>query len=371
MTHWVFCVSVSLVSVVLSFLVFTSVDLLTMRLDLLCFALLALHPPTASAIALGRAFTGITATIADAAFHALTPPPPAHLAATLADLTNAEIPSSSADNVQLLAHVAKPKNPPDGPLPVLVLIHEFFGLNENIVAKAQAFADECNCVCIAPDTFRGVSTTFIPRAIWLALTTPQERVNADITDIIDWAGTAVENVDTSRVAVAGFCYGGGKALRYCAKQRVDAAAVVFYGSPLTDPLDYVDLRAPVLGIFGTEDVQIPQRKVDQFRAAMEEAGVEHEVQSYYGVGHAFWSDMGQIDRQEMPQFAAWGLATNFLKTFFEGRESFSRRRAFLEFMLQEEGRGELYEGGDETLAAEDTDVVNDGSESDGGPDTGP
>ena len=74
-------------------------------------------------------------------------------------------------------------------LPVLLLIHEFFGLNENIVAKAQAFADECNCVCIAPDTFRGVSTTFIPRAIWLALTAPQERVNADLDDILEWASS--------------------------------------------------------------------------------------------------------------------------------------------------------------------------------------
>ena len=328
MTHWVFCVSVSLVSVVLSFLVFTSV--LTMRLDLLCFALLALHPPTASAIALGRAFTGITATIADAAFHALTPPPPAHLAATLADLTNAEIPSSSADNVQLLAHVAKPKNPPDGPLPVLVLIHEFFGLNENIVAKAQAFADECNCVCIAPDTFRGVSTTFIP-CDWLALTTPQERVNADITDIIDWAGTAVENVDTSRVAVAGFD-GWWQALRYCAKQRVDAAAVIF-AAP-TDPLDYVDLRAPVLGILAP-DVQIPQRKVDQFRAAGR-GRAEHEGLSY-GVGHAFWRH--GVDRPAGDAAVRGvGSGDQLPQDVLRGREP--RRRA-PRVHAAEEGRGEL------------------------------
>ena len=156
-----------------------------------------------------------------------------------------------------------------------------------------------------------------------------------------------EGADTSRVCVGGFCYGGGKALRYTTTSKFDAATMVFYGTPLTDSLDFVDVRGPILGIFGTDDPQIPQSTVDKFRAAMEEAGVEHEVQSYYGVGHAFWKDMKQIEEQQMPQFAAWGLSTNFLKTFFEGKESFARRRALLEFMLEEEGKGEQYEGGDD------------------------
>lgn len=114
------------------------------------------------------------------------------------------------------------------------------------------------------------------------------------------------------------------------------ATVVFYGNPLTDPLDYATLRAPVCGVFGTRDPQIPQPLVNRFRSALEEAGVEHEVVSYNGVGHAFWSDVAQVKREEMPQVAAWRLTTNFLRNHFEGRESFARKRAFLEFMLAEQ-----------------------------------
>ena len=67
------------------------------------------------------------------------------------------------------------------------MLHEFFGLSESIVGKAQGLADELGCLCIAPDCFRGETTTFIPKAIWLALTTPQERVNADLDSVLRWA----------------------------------------------------------------------------------------------------------------------------------------------------------------------------------------
>lgn len=136
---------------------------------------------------------------------------------------------------------------------------------------------------IAPDTFRGVTTSFIPYAIWLALTTPQERVNRDLDDVLTWAASAecarVAGVlaDTKRVAVCGFCYGGGKAIRYTTQARPEAATVVWYGSPLTNTEDLARLRAPVCGVFGVDDRQIPQPLVNSFREALESADVEHEV----------------------------------------------------------------------------------------------
>ena len=236
-------------------------------------------------------------------------------APALDELANARIPS--ADGEELLAYVARPSEAPDGPLPVLILIHEFFGLSQSIADKAQLFADELGCLAIAPDTFRGTATTFIPQAIWLALTTPQPRVNRDLDSVVAWASSQ-EGADASKLAILGFCYGGGKALRYTTSSslRGKAATVVFYGNPLTDAAEFANLEAPVCGVFGRNDVQIPSVTVDAFRDALAQAGVANEVVSYDGVGHAFWSDVAQVRRRQMPQLAAWEQTTNFLREFY-------------------------------------------------------
>ena len=232
-------------------------------------------------------------------------------------LTNVQIPRSDGGN--LAAFAARPSHSDSGALPILLVIHEFFGLTDSVVAKAQAYADELGCLAIAPDTFRGTTTSFIPKAIWLALSTPQERVDSDLDDVVGWASDQ-PGIDATRVGVLGFCYGGGKALRYVAGTRPDAASVIFYGNPLTRAEDLAALRAPVCGVFGQLDPQIPPPLVDGFRRALAAAGVQHEVVAYEGVGHAFWSDVQQIEREEMPQLAAWRLTTNFLRTFFESAE---------------------------------------------------
>ncbi len=90
---------------------------------------------------------------------------------------------------------------------------------------------------VAPDTFRGAVTDFIPKAIWLALTTPTERVNDDLDAIVsylDQAGTQLTlqsssvklKADISKLAVTGFCYGGGRAIHYTTQPRTDAGTVI-------------------------------------------------------------------------------------------------------------------------------------------------
>jgi len=217
----------------------------------------------------------------------------------------------------VLAFVAKPNSETAGPLPVLVMLHEFFGLSSSIVGRAQLLADDLGCAVIAPDTFRGETTTFIPRAIWLALTTPQERVNADLENVLRWAETQ-EDMDTSRLAVMGFCYGGGKAIRFTTEKRQDAATCIYYGSPVLDKNVLARLRAPVLAHYGTADFQFPSQTIAAFKEALEAARIEHEVATYEGAGHAFWTDAREIERGKMPQQAAYELTTAFLSRFFRG-----------------------------------------------------
>jgi carboxymethylenebutenolidase len=111
---------------------------------------------------------------------------------------------------EVRAYVARPEG--TGPFPVVIMIHEFFGLNESIVGKADGLAPEGYLV-IAPDTFRGSTTRWIPRAIYQVPTTKPEQVNADLDAVYARLETQ-PTVDSSQIAIAGFCYGGRTSLAY-------------------------------------------------------------------------------------------------------------------------------------------------------------
>jgi len=250
--------------------------------------------------------------------------PPLRVVTPLEDLTNTRIPGPIS-GVELLAHVATPNNnnfqeKNKCPVPVLILIHEFFGLNPSIVEKAKGLANELGCVVVAPDTFRGSVTDFIPKAIWLALSTPQERVNDDLDAIYNYIesgklASAPGGID--KLAVMGFCYGGGKAIRYSMQRRVDAATVIFYGKPVTEVDQLQRLKAPVCGVFGRNDVQFPIPLLESFQQALNDANVQNDIQIYDGVGHAFWSDMEQVRSGDEPQTQAYRQCTKFLHQYFE------------------------------------------------------
>ena len=229
--------------------------------------------------------------------------------------------SSIADSVipgaggapDVLAYVAKPEG--DGPFPAVIMIHEFYGLNESIVGKAEGLAQEGYYV-VAPDTFRGSSTSWIPRAIYQVITTDQEDVNADLDSVYTWLESQPE-VDPDGIAIAGFCYGGRTSLLYSLHNNQLAATVVFYGSPVTDSQTLQQLPGPVLGIFGGADRSIPLEEVRAFEEGLEQAGVPHEISVYEGQPHAFVTDMESI-RAGGPQGEAWAQMLAFLNEKLKG-----------------------------------------------------
>jgi carboxymethylenebutenolidase len=208
---------------------------------------------------------------------------------------------------EVRAYVAKPEGA--GPFPVVIMIHEFFGLNESIVSKADGLAAEGYLV-VAPDTFRGSTTSWIPRAIYQVITTKPEQVNADLDIVYAWL-EAQPAVDSSRIAIVGFCYGGRTALVYSLHNNKLAASVVFYGSPETDPAVLKNLPGPILGIYGGADQSIPVENVTAFEAALTQAGVQHEIIVYSGQPHAFVQDMAGI-RAGGAQGQAWAQMLKFL-----------------------------------------------------------
>ncbi len=223
-------------------------------------------------------------------------------------LTNTTI--TGQDGQEIRAYVARPDAP--GAYPGAVMIHEFFGLRPDIVEKAEALADE-GYVVVAPDTYRGKTTGWIPRAIFLRVTTQMEQVVGDLDAVFDWLA-GQQDVDPERIAVMGFCYGGDTALQYSLAQPKPAATGIFYGSLVTDPAQLQRLPGPVLGIFGAEDASIPLSEVNGFQVALDAAGIPNQITIYPGVGHAFVGGMDEIRTGGAPgeawaEFLAWLEAT--------------------------------------------------------------
>ncbi len=155
-------------------------------------------------------------------------------------LVNTTIPGVNG-GPDVRAYVARPQG--EGPFPTVIMIHEFYGLRESIIGKADLLAQEGYLV-IAPDTFRGATTSWIPRAIYQVVSTKPEDVNADLDLIYAWLETQ-SDMDANRIAIAGFCYGGRTSLVYSLHNNKLAATVIFYGSPETDPAVLKNLPGPV------------------------------------------------------------------------------------------------------------------------------
>jgi carboxymethylenebutenolidase len=227
----------------------------------------------------------------------------------IAAVTNTTMPGLDGEP-DVRAYVARPGG--EGPFPAAIMIHEFYGLNESIVGKAQGLAEE-GYIVVAPDTFRGSTTAWIPRAIFQVITSDPEQVNRDLDTVFAWMAVQPDILPES-IGVLGFCYGGRASLSYSLHNSGIAATVVFYGSPETDPGILATLPAPVLGIFGGADTSIPLEEVRAFEAGLQQAGIPHQVTVYEGQPHAFITSMdavraGGVQRQAWDQMVAFLDAT--------------------------------------------------------------
>lgn len=215
-----------------------------------------------------------------------------------------------ADGRTLYGYLALPDGP--GPHPAVLLIHEWWGLNEGITILADALAAEGYAV-FAADGYRGNVTASLPRALWLRLTTPTEQVEADIDSGLAYL-RSLDGVDTERVASMGFCFGGGHSLQLGLRQSENLAlTVIYYGAVVTDPglLRPLTDGQPVLGIFAEEDNTVFTEEVLEFEAALNSLDIENEITIYPGVGHAFLNEENYDEPG--PAGDAWQQTLTFLK----------------------------------------------------------
>ncbi|MCU0499403.1 MAG: dienelactone hydrolase family protein [Anaerolineae bacterium] len=200
-----------------------------------------------------------------------------------ADVTNELIPSLEGN---LYGYFAEPLVV--GDYPAVLMVHEWWGMNQEIVAMAEILSEQ-GYVVLAIDTYRGYTATTVPGALLLRLSVPQDRVAQDMQVAYEWLASR-PNVDENRIGVIGFCYGGGVALRHAIANPNIKAVVNLYGDTVDDPAAFgvmLTSRTPLLGIFGREDQQIPVSEVEAFGAALGQTEIPHSIRIFDGVGHAF------------------------------------------------------------------------------------
>lgn len=212
-----------------------------------------------------------------------------NLAPTSASLTNTII---DANGTPINAYIAAPEG--EGPFPAVLLIHEWWGLRPDIIEKADRIAEQ-GYVVMAVDAYRGQTTGAVPTALYMAITYPQETIDADM-DAFFAHLQSLDTVDAERIAVMGYCFGGRQATRFAVEHAPDVAALLTYygGGQLSTEAELAPLSehdVAVLGVFGETDAQIPLEEVAQFEDALAELDVPHTVTVYPDVGHAFVKDL--------------------------------------------------------------------------------
>ncbi len=235
----------------------------------------------------------------------------ANFGETSTRLTNVTYPAR--DGTALHGYLAEP--PGDGPHPAVLLIHEWWGLNEGITVLADALAAQ-GYLALAADAYRGEVTDQVARALVLRTSIPESQVFADLDAALDYL-SGLDQVDSTRIATMGFCFGGGHSLQLGLRESERLAlTIIYYGAVVTNP----DLLRPltqdtaVLGVFAEEDQTIFPEDVLEFEAALNSLDVPNEITIYEGVGHAFLNE----ENYDQPGTAmdAWQQTLAFLEREF-------------------------------------------------------
>jgi len=181
-------------------------------------------------------------------------------------------------------------------LPGVIMIHEWWGLNDQIKNMADELSKE-GYVVLAVDLYNGNVATSPDEAMRLVSEARenQNESNSNMLAAVDYL-KSLDNVDSSKIVSIGWCFGGGQALQLALNAGATspmAATVLYYGNLVTDQQELSKIHGPVLGIFGSEDQSIPVSEVREFEEALNANNITNDIYIYEGVGHAFANPTGE------------------------------------------------------------------------------
>jgi carboxymethylenebutenolidase len=197
-----------------------------------------------------------------------------------------------------------------GPFPGIVVIHEWWGLNDWVKEQASKLADQ-GYAALAIDLYRGKVADNSDAAHELMRGVPEDRAARDLHAAVEFLKSQ-PNVRKDRIASIGWCMGGGYSLNVALAEPTLAAAVINYGHLATDPAALHKINAAILGNFGGQDQGIPPDDVKKFEEALKKDGKRADIKIYPAAGHAFENPNNKSGYRADDAADAWQRTVKFL-----------------------------------------------------------
>jgi carboxymethylenebutenolidase len=197
-----------------------------------------------------------------------------------------------------------------GPFPALVVVHEYWGLNDWVKEQAAKLADH-GYVSLAVDLYRGKVATTPDEAHQIMRGVPEDRAKRDLHAAVEFLKSQ-PNGRKDRIGAIGWCMGGGYALDVALQEPDLAALVINYGHLATDPEALKKISSPILGIFGGRDRGITPDDVHKFEQQLKQLGKTIEIKIYDDAGHAFENPNNKEGYRAADAADAWKRTVDFL-----------------------------------------------------------
>lgn len=231
--------------------------------------------------------------------------------AALHDLKAEAAPKPTGTMVTIggVAHyLALPKDK-KGPFPAVVVIHEWWGLNDHIKHWADRLTAE-GYAALAVDLYGGVQAKTAEEAQAAMKQVDAAKARATLLAAFDFLATDARVMAPKR-ACLGWCFGGAWSLQLAIAAPQLDACVLYYGRLVEDEAALAQIQAPVLGVFGTRDRSIPEARIAAFEATMGKLKKPVRVLRY-DAEHAFANPSGaRYDAKNAA--AAWVEVRAFLR----------------------------------------------------------
>ena len=227
-------------------------------------------------------------------------------------VSGAEVVYAKVGGKEIRGYLSRPTNA-KAPLPGIIVIHEWWGLNDNIRKTADRLAGE-GYEALAVDLYDGHSATTPDDATKYMKVVMGDK-DAAKDNLRQAYAYLHDHEHATRMGVIGWCFGGGWALQTALllPDKLDAA-VIYYGQPVTDVATLKTLKMPLIGFFGEKDQGITVADVSAFQAALKQAGVDAEIHEYPDAGHAFANSSGK-NYQAAAATDSWDRTVKFFAKY--------------------------------------------------------